>query len=208
MKRRILSITLLILFLAGFLPPKGIPCIGRILSLGVVNSEDQKIMAEMLAALIGESTGTKVNIVQFKTLDECRAAIKKQELDLYVDYVCSGLLTVLGGEKARVATPDKAYSMVKHLSDKRFSLIWLKPFGYDNPSILTRVPEELKGIPNQAVCVARRDVLNRFPILPRLINKLGSKVSNEVMGELKKKKEPKAAVKAFLEERKLIRWAI
>ncbi|MEW6381826.1 MAG: glycine betaine ABC transporter substrate-binding protein [bacterium] len=208
MRRRILSVTVLMMFLAGFLPPKAIPCVGRILSLGVANIEDQKVMAEMLATMIGESTGTKVNIVQFKTLDECREAIKKQELDLYVDYVCSGLLTVLGGEKARIETPDKAYSTVKHLSDKRFSLIWLKPFGYDNPAILPHVPEELKGIPNQAVCVARRDVLNRFPVLPRLINKLGGKVSNEAIGELKQKKELKVAVKAFLEERKLIRWAI
>jgi len=207
--KRILAIIVFMLFPAFLLPPGGaMGCVGRILTLGVANSEDQKIMAEMLSTLISESTGTKVNLVQFKTLDECRQAIKNGELDLYVDYVCSALLAILSSEKVKIETPDKAYSTVKHLSDKRFSLIWLKPFGYDNPNLPANVPQELKGVLNQATCVARREVLNRFPVLPRLINKLGDKIPNQAMEELKRKKELKAAVKEFLEARKLIRWAI
>ncbi|MEW5804734.1 MAG: glycine betaine ABC transporter substrate-binding protein [bacterium] len=190
------------------LPPKATSCVGRILSLGIANTEDQKVMAEMMSVLISESTGTKVNVVSFKTLDECREAIRKGELDLYVDYVCSGLLDVLNGEKVQIADFHKAYSTVKHMSDKRFSLIWLKPFGYENASILKAAPEWLSGIPNQAVCVARREVLNRFPILPRLINKLGNKIPNETIADLQQKQELTVSVKAFLEDRKMIRWAI
>lgn len=206
MKRKIVTIALFMMFLSALLPSRGIPCIGRILSLGITDTGDQMVMAEMLSALIGESTGTKVNIVRFKTLDECREAIKNKELDLYLDYVCSGLIHVLSGKKVGIENPGKAYSMVKHLSDKQFSLIWLKPFGYDDPSTLKEV--ELKDIPNRAVCVARRDVLNRFPVLPRLINKLHDKVPNEVMGELQQSKDVKVEVRKFLEERKMIRWAI
>jgi len=214
-KKRIVTIALLCMIFASIsLPPKATSCIGRILSLGITDVQDQNIVAEMLSTMISESTGTKVNIVKFKTLDECREAIRKGELDLYIDYVCSGLIDILNGEKAHQAAPvtieddAKAYSTVKHLSDKRFSLIWLKPFGYDNPSILSAPPAWLNGIPNRAVCVARREVLNRFPVLPRLINKLHNKISNETIGDLGQKKELKAAVKAFLEERKMIRWAI
>jgi len=213
-KGRVITTLLCMAFFSIFLPSRATSCIGRVLSLGITDAQDQKIMAEMLSTMISESTGTKVNIVKFKTLDECRKAIRKGELDLYIDYVCSGLVDILSGEKTQQSAPvaienaGKAYSTVKHLSDKRFSLIWLKPFGYDNPSLLTAPPAWLNGIPNSAVCVARRDVLNRFPVLPRLINKLGDKVPNEAIGDLGQKKDLKVAVKAFLEERKLIRWAI
>jgi osmoprotectant transport system substrate-binding protein len=214
---RIMAITLAcVIFFSISLLPKATSCIGRLLYLGITDAQDQKIMAEVLCTMIGESTGTKVNVVKFKTLDECREEIRKGQLDLYVDYVCSGLISVLNvnGEKGQQPGPvtienaAKAYSTVKHLSDKRFSLIWLKPFGYDNPSILTAPPAWLNGIPNSAVCVARRETLNRFPVLPRLINKLGDKIPNGAIEDLAKNKDLKVAVKAFLEERKLIRWAI
>ena len=176
-------------------------------SIGITANSDQHVMAKILSTLISESTGTKVNIVEFQTLEECREAMKKEELDLYLDYVCSGLMYILNGEKNQIKNAGKAYSTVKHLFNQKLSFIWLKPFGYDNSSVLDN-KEAIGNIPNQAVCVARKKVLSRFPILPRLINKLKNKISNETLTQLQQSKDLGPSVKAFLESKKLIRWAI
>ncbi|MGA1874947.1 MAG: glycine betaine ABC transporter substrate-binding protein [bacterium] len=209
MIKKVFSIIFMVLFLnVLFLSPKVYPCVGRLLFLGITASEDQKVMAEVLSILISECTGTQVNIVTFQTLDECREAVQKEELDLYFDYVGSGLFYVLNHEKKHLENPDRAYSFVKHVFDQKFSLIWLKPFGYTLPMLEPEVPEEIKGIPNQAVCVARRQVLNRFPVLPRLINKLRDRVPHDTIEKLQKSNNLKSEARAFLESENLIRWLI
>ena len=207
MTKKICPFILFMMILGLLLPPKTMPCIGRLLSLGITGNEDQKVMAEILSVLISESTGTKVNIIEFHTLEECREAMKKEELDLYVDYVYSGLISI-NSETIQDENSGKAYSRAKHLFAQKFSFIWLKPFGYDNPKALPENAKGTKNTPNQAVCVARKKVLNRFPILPRLINKLKNKIPNDTLTKLEQSKDLKDAVKAFLEEKKLIRWSI
>lgn len=207
MPKRILSCLIILLFLKAAIPSITGACIGRLLLLGVTADEDQKVMAEVLSTLISESTGTKINIVEFKSLEECRQAIEKGELDLYIDYVCTGLMHVYKGGNNQIQN-EKAYSTVKHLFAKKFSLIWLKPFGYDKPLSNKDLPEWMNSIVNQAVCVARREVLSRFPVLPRLINKLKRKVSNQTLAVLEQEKNRKVAVKAFLKKEKVIRWSL
>ena len=207
MTKKIYPLILFMIIFGLLLPPKTLPCIGRLLSLGITGNEDQKVMAEILSVLISESTGTKVNIIEFHTLEECREAMKKEELDLYLDYVYSGLISINSGIN-QDKNSGKAYSRVKHLFAQKFSFIWLKPFGYDNPEALPENAEGTKNTSNQAVCVARKKVLNRFPILPRLINKLKNKIPNDTLTKLEQSEKKKKAVKAFLEEKKIIRWSI
>jgi len=209
MIKKVFPIVFIVLFLnISLLSPKATSCVGRLLFLGITANEDQKVMAEVLSILISESTGTQVNIVEFQTVGECREAAQKEELDLYLDYVGSGLVYALNHGKNHLENPDRAYSLVKHLFDQKFSLIWLKPFGYTYPLSEPEVPEEVKDIPNQAVCVARRQVLNRFPILPRLINKLKDKIPDDTIAELQKSSDLKSAARTFLESEKLILWLI
>jgi len=207
MAKKIYPLILVLLIFGLALPPKTLPCIGRILSLGITGNEDQKVMAEILSVLISESTGTKVNIVEFQTLEECRNAMKNEELDLYLDYVCSGLIS-LDSKINYHENSGKAFSAVKHLFAQKFSFIWLKPFGYDNPKALSKNAEEIKNISNQAVCVARKKVLNRFPILPRLINKLKNKIPNDTLKKLEESEGLRDSVKDFLASKKIIRWSI
>ena len=215
MTKKVFSITCMVLWLnVSCLSPKAYPCVGRLLFLGITANEDQKAMAEVLSILIEECTGTQVNIVTFQTLGECREAVQKEELDLYLDYVGSGLLYVLNHENKHnhenrhMENPDRAYSLVKHLFDQKFSLIWLRPFGYTHPLLESEISKEIKDVPNQAVCVARRQVLNRFPILPRLINKLRNKIPNDTITRLQKSNDLKSEARAFLESENLIRWLI
>ena len=198
MIKKIYPFILFVMIMSLLFPPKTQPCVGRLLSLGITGFEDQKVMAEILSVLISESTGTMVNIIEFQTLEECREAMKKEKLDLYVDYVYSGLLS-LNNEIHQSENSGKAYSRVKHLFAQKFSFIWLKPFGYDNPEALPET-KEIKNTPNQAVCVARKKVLSRFPILPRLINKLKNKIPNDTLINLEHREELKDSIKAYLEE--------
>jgi glycine betaine/choline ABC-type transport system substrate-binding protein len=58
-----------------------------------------------------------------------------------------------------------------------------------------------------AAPVTTKDVLRRFPVLDRLINKLGGRIDNNTMDELRKKTENediKEAVREFLKTQNLI----
>ena len=84
-------------------------------------------------------------------------------------------------------------------------MVWLRPFGYSGPLTLGADPQKDGG--TLAVPVTTKDVLKRFPVLDRLINKLGNRIDNHTIEELKQKGETQDVedvVKAFLKARKLI----
>jgi osmoprotectant transport system substrate-binding protein len=89
---------------------------------------------------------------------------------------------------------------VKTAYEKERGIIWLKPFGFSHSSGTVS--------PSYTATILRVDILNNFPVLPRVINKLGSTIDNETYAKLIKSAEsgekPKKVARDFLKSKKLI----
>ena len=193
----------LVLILVGLLSNPVQGCVGRLLIVAITDSPDQAIMAEMLAELINQRTGTTVEIVHPGDLKACHKAVLDEKANIYIDYIENGAARMGGSYKDD--NPQKAYTLVSQFHLEKFAMVWLRPFGYLGP--LTLEANSEKGGGTLAVPVTTKDVLRRFPVLDRLINKLGNRIDNHTMEVLKKRGETqdvKDVVKAFLKAQKLI----
>ena len=178
-------------------------CVGRLLVVAVSNSIDQVITGQMLSVLINERTGTTVNVIQPGDLKRCHETVLKGNADIYINYIGMGLASMGGSSK--VDDPQKVYTLVRQCYMEKFELVWLKPFGFRGP--LTLETNCKKDRVTLAAPVASKDALRRFPVLDRLINKLGGRIDNNTMDELRKKTENqdiKEAAREFLKTQRLI----
>ena len=101
--------------------------------------------------------------------------------------------------------PQKVYTLVSQGYMEKFGMVWLKPFGFNGP--LTETACGGKEVGSLAAPIATKDVLRKFPVLDRVINKLGGSVDNDRLEELRKKTENqnvREAVRAFLKSQKMI----
>ena len=178
-------------------------CVGRILTIAVGNSTDQVIMGQMLSVLINERTGTTVNIVQPGDLKRCHETVLKGKADIYINYI--GMRRASTGGSTKVDDPQKVYTLVRQRYMEEFGMIWLKPFGFRGP--LTFEAGGEKESVSLAAPITTKDVLKKFPVLDRLINKLGGRIDNNTIDELRentKNQDVKEAVTEFLKTQKLI----
>jgi len=171
-------------------------CVGRKLTIGYRDTTEQRIIAEVLAILIEERTGTKVTLKEFEDSLEAHRAIENNEIQLYIEYTGVGLTEILG-EKP-VKDPKQVYNTVKKAYMKNFDLIWLKTFGF-----VCTDEEHDHDLPLYAAPVVRKDTLNKFPALARLINKLSNRIDNQTIKSLidqveKEGKKPKDVASKFL----------
>jgi len=179
-------------------------CVGRLLVVAVNNSADQVIMGQMLSILINERTGTTVDIVQPGDVKACHEAVLKGEADIYVNYIGDGL--ALTGGECGGDDPQRVYTLVSQSFMERFGMVWLKPFGFKGPLTL-KAHSDKKESGTLAAPVTTKDVLRKFPVLDRLINKLGGRIDDNIMAALRKKAEDqdvKEVARGFLKAHALI----
>jgi len=97
--------------------------------VGGKNFSEQFIMAEMLSILIEENTDlkttTKTNLASTVLFD----AIKKEEVDLYLEYTGTGLIN-LGIEPMN--DPDEVYDRVQKEFNEQLNIKWMEPYGFNN----------------------------------------------------------------------------
>ena len=192
MKKAILLAMVLMLFV-----PAVYACVGKTLTIGVKDSMEGKVLAEMLSTLVNERTGTAINIKFFDTSQEIYEAVRKQDVDISIENTSRAMNVLNMPQEADI---KKAYKIVKATYEKERGLIWLKPFGFTNMG--NGEP------PAYTATILRMDILSNFPALPRLFNKLGSKINDAAYAKLIKSvesgEEPKRVVKDFLKSKKLI----
>ena len=193
MQRYVLILSVLGLFIAP-----AYACVGKTLVIGSTGGLQQEVLANMLAQLISERTGTSVKLVSHDTSSSAHQALLKDELDIYVEYTGVGQLEILGAEP--VTDSEQLYKAVKARYNEELNLVWLKPLGFE---------AELQGmeISTQAAPVARKDTLKKFPALARLINKLGGKVDAETIARLETEaaqRSAKEVARGFLKQNRLI----
>lgn len=174
-------------------------CVGKALVVGVVDTPQQQILANILAILIGERTGTTVKVVPAASHAAAHDALLKAELDMYVEYTGIGQVEIL--KAAPVAEQAALYKAVKERYNQELNLIWLEPFGFVDPKLAPA------GTVAEAAPVVRKDTLKKFPALARLINKLGGTINQATMQKLEagvKGDNAKEIARKFLKENRLI----
>lgn len=175
-------------------------CVGRKLVLGALEDDRQGMVSKILSILIHERTGTTVEVRYFKDMDELVAMVYKGKVDLFVDYAQPALVRLK--EDFSNLTPEESYRIVKRRYDEEFNLVWLKPMGFSG--------RDSKGAPQGwAAVVVKKDALKKFPALPRLLEKIGTKIplSDDVLDSLVvqgRETKPAKVARQFLKEEKLI----
>ena len=175
-------------------------CVGRKLVLGALEDDRQGMVTRILSILIHERTGTTVEVKYFSGMDELMTMVQKGKVDLFVDYV-DPALNRLEEDPSSLALEER-YSTVKKRYDEEFNLVWLKPMGFTG-----RDPGGASL--GKASVVVKKDALKKFPALPRLLEKIGTRVplSDDVLDGLvaeAQKKKPAKVARQFLKDEKLI----
>ncbi len=170
-------------------------CVGRILNIGVVDTLNEELLAELISVLINERTGTTVNVRVFENSEEIYLAVKKEEIAIVVENTehALGMLNI-----SKSGDTEADYDVSKKEFRERLNLIWLKPFGSMSDM----------NINKQYTAVITEDVLINFPALPRVINKLNNIADDRRFGKViksvKSGKKTRRVVRDFLKKKKLI----
>lgn len=164
-------------------------CVGKVLHIGISNSPAEQLIAEMVATLVTERTGTSVKIVPFKDSREIYAAARKGEIGLVIENR-DRAFDILG--KPRDNNPKSAQETLRREYRKTLNMVWLDSLG---------------GTPPYAP-VLSADTLNSLPALPKLLNKLSGILTEDAYNKLiksaKSDEKPKKVARDFLKAKRLI----
>ncbi len=191
--------TLVVVLLLSGLAASALACVGKTLEIGTTGTVQQEVLANIIAELITERTGTSVKVVSFASSDEAHQALLKADIDMYVEYTGIGQTAILKDQP--LADAAELYKAVKERYNQELNLIWLKPLGFDAAGSLG------VSLPAEAAPVVRKDTLKKFPALARLINKLGGKIDLQMMALLEQEAsngQPKQVAHGFLKNNRLI----
>jgi glycine betaine/choline ABC-type transport system substrate-binding protein len=185
--KKLLSMVIVTLML--FVGAESDSCVGKILYIGIPNAPAEQILAELVATLVTERTGTTVKIVPFKEMRDVYAAVKKGEVGLVIENR-DRAFEILG--KPREANAKNAQEIVRREYQKNLNMVWLEPIG---------------GTPPYSPVIST-ETLTSLPALPKLLNKLSGVLTDDSYSKLvkaaKNDSKPKKSAREFLKAKRLI----
>ncbi len=99
-------------------------------SVGSKAFTEQLVVGNMVALLL-ESKGYPVNRkLGLASTALVHAALLKGDVDVYVEYTGTGLVTIL--KQPVIGDPQAVYDTVKKMYAEQFHLVWAKPWGFNN----------------------------------------------------------------------------
>lgn len=114
--------------------------------VGSKNFTEQVILGEMIALMIEAETHLKVDRrLNLAGTFVCFTALKNGDIDLYPEYTGTGLIAILK-KKGLSYGKDKVYGEVKDEFRKKYDLVWLKPFGFNNTYTITMRMDQAKRL--------------------------------------------------------------
>lgn len=134
------------------------------ISVGGKHFTEQEILGEMVALLLEERTALDVERrLNLGGTMICISALEAGDLDVYVEYTGTGLVTILNREM--IPDPDESYNVVREVFEEEKDLVWLEPLGFNNSYTLTMRQEhaEKLGIEtiSELASYLREEVQNR-----------------------------------------------
>lgn len=111
--------------------------------IGSKNFSEQLILGNMLADLIESKTDIQVERkLNLGGTQVAFSALKKGDIDLYVEYTGTGLVNIL--KQPPESNPDKVYDYVQKEFKQKYGLDTLKPIGFNNTYALAVRQETAK----------------------------------------------------------------
>ncbi|MBA2872594.1 osmoprotectant transport system substrate-binding protein [Anoxybacillus calidus] len=105
---------------------------GKIVVAGKKFTE-QVILTHLLAEYLKANTDLEVEVEDsLGGVFVLHEAIKKGDIDLYVEYTGTGYLNVLKNEYKPGQTPEEVYEATKKGYKEKFNIAWLEPLGFNN----------------------------------------------------------------------------
>mgnify|MGYP001182257468 CR=1 FL=1 len=192
-KRMLMLLTAVLLVCTG----NAFACVGKTLVIGALSSPNDQLLAQMMAVMINERTGTTVNVVYFEDQQKLYAALEKKEINIISENT-GRALQKLGKEVSGDA--NAVYSSVKEAYKSQLRLIMLKPFG--------KVEEAAGDKPYVDVAVIAEAILIDYPALPRVIEKLAGIAQDkgyaQLLGAVAGGDKPNQVARDFLKKKRFI----
>jgi glycine betaine/choline ABC-type transport system substrate-binding protein/small-conductance mechanosensitive channel len=119
---------------------------GGTITIGAKNFPEQEIIAEMMAILIQHRSNVKVlrklNLGGTALVFD---ALRREQIDLYVEYSGTGLDLFSLLNRAGIRDPDEAFYIVRRKFAVKYNLVWLERLGFNNTwSLFMRSQDALK----------------------------------------------------------------
>jgi osmoprotectant transport system permease protein len=94
------------------------------------------LLAEIMAQLLEVRTGLPVERrFNLAGTQVCFDALRRGEIDLYPEYTGTGLRNILGIEEPMISA-GQVFATLSEVFRRRFELLWLAPFGFNNTYVL------------------------------------------------------------------------
>ncbi len=187
-----------VFFTAAFfgLTAKTEACVGKNIIIAVSDSPSEQILAHLVSVLLSERTGTHVEVKTYSNNAKTFDAVTEGEAGILIENTQRALSKL--GEKKKLDS-EQAYSVSKAGYRKRFSLIWLEPFGPTDDKASQK---------HQYGPVITTEIMRNFPALPRVVNKLAGAIEVDMLfemtSEVESGKEPKSIARDYLILKRLI----
>lgn len=192
-----------IFILALALPLAANACVMKSVTVGVVTTDSPRplVVAQLIATIVNERTGTKVEVKTFRSRKDLYAATKKEEVGIVVEDTANAARLLGRTGHTEDKAPDAVYEDIKSDYLKKKKLVWMKPLGF-------LVGLDGKQNAHTAPVVREEILINIFPGLPRVLNKLADKISDEILAKLTNQAESgmqaEDVAREFLKKIKLI----
>jgi osmoprotectant transport system permease protein len=108
------------------------------------NFTENAILGDMMGMLIEMNTDLAVERKRNLSTLACNTAIQAGDVDIYPEYTGTALVTHLGMKPRK--DPDEVYNIVKDEYARRWNLVWLDPFGFENRYTLTMRADRAKEL--------------------------------------------------------------
>jgi glycine betaine/choline ABC-type transport system substrate-binding protein len=167
-------------------------CVGKTLHIGVLNSPNEQLLAELASQLITARTGTTVKIETFKAQKELYSSLKQGQIGMVIESTDRALEMIGKPRESGKAALESARTEYR----KSLNMVWLEPFGAG------------QGAAAQLYApVISNEVLSSLPALPKLLKKLSGITADAGYARLLKSRSDDSSKKIardFLKSRKLI----
>jgi len=144
-------------------------CRNMELNVGVIDTPEGRVFAQMISTFIHERTAVKTGMYFFPSREELEAALGAKRVQIIVFDVRDALAAM--GETPS-ADADVDYQKVKAWYRREHRFLVLEPFAFSTAGTGPRVP------------VIREQILQKFPALPRVLAKLTRSIGDEARDEL------------------------
>lgn len=193
MKKQILLAMTAVLMLCG---TNSLACVGKTLVIGALDAPNDQLLAQLMAVIINERTGTTVNVQFFNDSGTLYEAVENGEVNIMAENTGRALQR-LGKEADGDA--DAVYSAVKEAYRKELQLVMLKPFGHPAQENDNRFVD---------VAAVAEGILIEYPALPRVIEKLagitGEKSYPQLLAAIESGSKPNQVARDFLKKKRFI----